>query len=286
MVDGLTFRTTDNTRWGAGYGADLPASLIDINFWILYTQIVALQAQVINAAGISDIIVSGTQFSVQLTNHVLLGPYPLPVTQFNWRGSWAPNMTYRINDVFVNNYSVYLVIWPVTNSGATFWAGASDGLGHFWYTAMISGPPSEIPAGGVAGQFLMGGGGSPAGATWQNITRNLAVYDEVPPLPLEVVLRYTCPEVMTFPQGLLGSAASCTGHSTSDEQAYEIYWNGANVGSINFNPSPEAPSFYFPHDVTMEPGDVLTVVAPSVPDPHLYGVSFTLVGIVELLPLT
>lgn len=293
MPDGLTFRTTDNTRWGTGYGADLPAALIDLNFWILYTQIAALQAGMANAAGIANIVInSATTFSVVLTNHLTLGPYPLPVASFNWTGTWEANSTYNINDVFsyqdANGINtIYLVTYPVTDSGSTFYAFSNSGPGKQWYVAMIASPASDIPAGGITGQFLMQGAGeSPGGAVWYNITRNIAYYGEVEPEPLEIVLRYVCPEKMTFPQSLVGSVGSCTGHSTSDEQAYEIYWNGANVGSINFNASPTAPSFTFPHAIIMEPNDVLEVVAPSVPDPHLYGVAFTLVGVVNLLPVT
>lgn len=284
MVDQITFRTNDMTRWGTGNGMDLTASQIDINFWVLYTAIIALQDHAeTGGAGISEFLVSGDTFSVVLTNHVVLGPFNLPVAAFNFRGPWQANQTYNINDTFtaidnLGQSAIFLVIWPVPNSGATFFQGSNDGNGHDFYAEMLSAPPPELPAGALPGQVLGWGGPSPDGAVWTNLTRNIAIYLETTPNPLEEVVAYTVPETMTFPEGLVGSVGSVLTGPTSTQQ-YEIFWNNANVGSIEVSASPgDHVTFIFPHAVTMEPGDVLSIVAPSVPDPHMTRMAFTLVG--------
>jgi hypothetical protein len=283
MVDQITFRTNDNTRWGTGNGMDLTATQIDINFWVLYTAIVALQDHQANGAGISNFIVSGTTFSVQLTNHVVLGPFNLPVAAFNFRGPFQANAVYNVNDVFSANditgaSALFLVIFPVPNSGASFYQFSNDGHGHNYYTEMVAAPPPELPTDGNPGAFLqMTDLDSPGSVAWVNLTRNIAFYLETEPNPLEEIVRYTTPETITFPSGLTGSVGSSATAPTGDQQ-YEIYWNGANVGHIDFSVSPENVTFTFPHTITMEAGDVLTIVAPSVPDPHLTAIAVTLVG--------
>ena len=136
---------------------------------------------------------------------------------------------------------------------------------------------SELPATGNAGAFLqMAQLDSPDSVQWTNLTRNIAIYLETEPDPLEVVVGYVFTETCTFPAGLTGSRGNVTTHPTTG-QAYELYWNGAPVGSINFATN-GACTFTFPHDVIFEPGDVLHIVAPSVPDPHMTLIAFTLVG--------
>jgi hypothetical protein len=286
-TDSLTFRTTDDTRWGAGNGMDLTATQIDINFWVLYTALLAIQEHQDASAAISEFIVNGDQFSVKLTNHVVLGPFTLPVAAFNFRGPWQANAVYNINDVFTATDSfgqsaLWLVIWPVPNSGATFFQGSNDGNGHNFYVEMLSAPPPELPIDGNPGSVLvMTDLDSPGSVAWQQLTRNIAFYIEDVPNPLEQVVRYMCPDIMTLPEGLTGSLAFAGTAPTSTQQ-YEVLWNGAVVGSINFSPSPDHGTFTFNHTITLEPGDLLTIVAPSVPDPHMTLIAVTLVGILTL----
>ena len=284
-TDQITFRTNDPTRWGTGNGMDLTASQIDINFWVVYTAIVALQDHAeTNGAGISEFLVSGDTFSVVLTNHVVLGPFNLPVAAFNWRGPWQANQSYNINDTFtaidnLGRSALFLVIWPVPNSGATFFQGSNDGNGHDFYAEVLAAPPPELPQDGNPGAVLMMTDlDSPGSVAWVNLTRNIAFYIETEPNPLERVVIYTVPEVMTFPEGLTGSVGYVGDGPTSGQQ-YQIYWNNTNVGSIDIAASPgDEVTFTFPHQITMEPGDVLTIFAPSVPDPHMGLLAITLVG--------
>ena len=275
-MDSITFRTTDPTRWGTGQGSDLTATEIDINFWVLYTMLVALQDHADTNAGIASLSISGTQLFVTLTNHVQLGPYNLPQAQWNFRGPWNSGVAYSVNDVFTQGGAVYLVIFQNT-SVAPFNQYANDGNGHNFYAILLAAPPNPLPFDGTRGQQLQFQN-SPGDAIWVTNTRNLAVYLETPPEPLEEVLRYIMPENMSFPVGLAGSQAGAQ-YSPTTEQVYELYQNGANIGSINFMVSPAHPTFTMLTGINFLPGDVFSILAPSVIDMHMTNIAFTLVGL-------
>src|ERR1035437_4863822 len=106
MVDSISYRTSDLTRWGTGNGSDLSAAQIDINFWVLHSLIVSLQDSQDAQAGIAYFTLTGTQLTVHLTNHVALGPYTLPMAQWNFRDAWQAFTAYNINDVFTEGGAV------------------------------------------------------------------------------------------------------------------------------------------------------------------------------------
>jgi hypothetical protein len=267
--------------WGPGLGADLTGAQVDTNFWILYSLIQALQDA--EPDTISYFTVTGNNMWITMTDHYVFGPFTIPTSVWNFRGAWAPNNAYAINDVFTADGAVYLVIYGQINSGATFYAAANDGLGHNYYGLLLAAPPNELPDDGLPGQFLQWtANDSPGGVAWAYINRPIGVYIEEPPDPLEVVVRYQFVESTQFPVGLAGSMGSMGTRGTGT-QVYEIYQNGANVGSINFHESPtDSASFTFPTAITFHAGDVLTIAAPSVPDPHMTQINFTLVGEVVL----
>lgn len=285
-MDAITFRTTDNTRWGPGQGSNLSAAQIDINFWVLYTAVLALQEHQESSAGISNFIVSGDTFSVQLDNHLVLGPFNLPVAAFNFRGPFQADAAYNINDIFqatnnIGQSALFLVIWPVPNAGATFFQGANDGNGHNYFTQMIAAPLPELPQDGNAGAFLrMTQLDSPGSVEWESLTRNIGIYLETAPDPNEEIVRYCFTEETVFPEALAFSQGN-VGTGTSTGQQYAIFWNDALVGTINVAASPgDEVTFTFNHEITFMPGDVLVIVAPSAPDPHMTKFCFTLVGII------
>ncbi len=144
MVDAVTFRTNDATRWGTGNGSDLSATQIDINFWVLLTAVQALQDGAAGQAGIDHFVILNTQLFVYLTNHVILGPYTLPTAQWTFRGPWTPSTQYQFFDVFTEGRAVYLVLFPhISNS--LFNAGSSDLLGHNYYGLLLAAAPAELP---------------------------------------------------------------------------------------------------------------------------------------------
>lgn len=275
MPDSITFRTTDGTRWGPGLGADLSAAQIDINFWVLYSAVSALQDHQDASAGIDHLVVNGQNLYVYLTNHLVLGPYTLPTSQWNFRQGWAPLTNYAVFDVFTESGAVYLVTFA-HRSNSEFAAGATDGLGHGYYAILLAAPPSELPNDGTPGQVLTWTT-SPGDVNWKTPTRNIGFYMETVPDPLDVIFRWPFTEVTTFPIGLTGSQAT---HFTPPTglQDYQIYQAGSNIGTIHFHPSPTAATFTFPAEITFTPGEVMTIVGPSVPDAHMTGIAVALVG--------
>ena len=282
----IIYRTAG--AWGPGLGADLAAAQVDMNFWALYSLIVAMQNT--GPVEISYFTVTGNQMWITMSDHYVFGPYLIPQAVWNFRGAWTPNNSYNINDVFTvsgevlyGGGAVYLCIYPQLNSGSSFYAGANDGEGHNYYAQLLAAAPNPIPNNGLPGQMLQWTGVESPGNmpwAWDYIKRNIALYLEEAPNPLEEVLRYTFTESTQFAIDFAGSYGNC-GTDTTTTQVYEVYQNGANIGSVNFAPSPHA-SFTAPTVVTFAAGDVMTILAPSVPDPHLTQVAFTLMGVVVL----
>ncbi len=276
MVDNITYRTNDITRWGTGQGSDLSAPQIDINFWSLFEQIAALQDG--QTSGIDFFNVAGNNFYVHLKDHTVLGPYTLPVAEWNFRGQWLPTTAYEVMDVITDNGAVYLVIFAHTSAG-TFNMFANDGLGHDYYGLLLEQPSDVLPAGGTAGQVLTKSVDSPDfEVEWTNQNRTLAFYIEGQPVAGELLLQYIAVENLLFPSGLAGSAAYQEIESSTDV-TYDLFKNGAAIGSFNFfGPSPFTMSTTFPGDVAFEPGDILTMVAPAIPDVHQANISFSILA--------
>lgn len=94
-----------------------------------------------------------------------------------------------------------------------------------------------------------------------------------------VLLRYPFPRQVTFPAGLVGSQGfAATG--ASGTTTFSIRKNGVQVGTMVFySGSPNnIASFTMASDTTFAAGDVLTVVAPSVPDGTLADLGLGLAG--------
>jgi hypothetical protein len=164
----VTYRTTG--PWGAGSASDLPAATIDENFWTLVQEIITLTSEISGSVvSIASATVVGNQLTFTLTNSAVLGPYTLPVAQWNWRGPWQPLTTYAIQDVITDNASVYLVIWNHT-SAATFNPGANDGLGHNYYALLLTIPGSALPAHGSTNQVLAKINGTDFNTYWATLT--------------------------------------------------------------------------------------------------------------------
>jgi hypothetical protein len=274
----VVYRTSG--PWGAGLGADLTATQVDTNFWVLYSLIVSLQDAAPNT--ISYFTVTGSQMWITMTDHYVFGPFTIPQSVWNFRGAWLPNNAYSVNDVFTEGGAVYLCIYSILNSGATFYASANDGRGHNFYGLLLAAPARELPNNGLPGQMLQWTPlGSPGGVVWAYIKRNIGIYIEQPPNPLEQVARYTFTESTKFAVNFVGSRGNADA-ATATAQVYEVYKNGVNIGSINFAAASSVATFTAPSVVTFLEDDVITVIAPSVPDSSLQKIAVTLLGVVIL----
>lgn len=112
--DGMLFRnnaTPALTKWGnTGKLSDLTAEEIDNNFYALLARLKVIEDNPPQAASISNIIVNGSQLSIQLSNGSSFGPFTLPIATFELQGEVANGVTYHELDIVtVAHEGVYLV---------------------------------------------------------------------------------------------------------------------------------------------------------------------------------
>ena len=275
MVDTITYRTTDGTRWGGGQGSDLAAEQIDINFWVLASQLAAVQDHTAGVADIDYFNTVGNQLFVHLTNHIVLGPYTLPTAQWNFRGAWQPVTAYNPFDVVTDANATYLVLTAHT-SAASFDPGANDGDGHDFYGLLIAPATNALPAGGTTAQRLAKNSATDFDASWVTDFRNLALFASGKPGISELLLQYTSTDTsMTLPLNLTGSQCTCVTPATADA-VFGLTKNGAAIGSVTFPAGESTATFAFTGAVSFAPGDTLGIVAPATQDVTLAGLSITL----------
>lgn len=107
----LLYVTTDMLKWGAGTGAPLSASQIDLNFWQLHERVLALETDPPTAVGISNIQVIGSQLTITLSDATSFGPYTLPTATFESRGEAVESAAYyELDVVSVVGHGLYLVL--------------------------------------------------------------------------------------------------------------------------------------------------------------------------------
>ena len=134
----IIYRTDDATKWGFGQGTDLSAVQIDNNMWNLNERVATLEGAVGVGKQIDYIAESNGALFVHYTDHTIDGPFPIPVSAFNWRGPWRPSTAYNINDVLFQSGGIYLAVANFT-SGTSFATG--DGAGTTWLALMLTIPP-------------------------------------------------------------------------------------------------------------------------------------------------
>ena len=92
-----------------------------------------------------------------------------------------------------------------------------------------------------------------------------------------VLQRYVFAAVVTFPAGLDGSQGTADTAPTN-AAIFAIQRNGANVGSMMFAPLAKTATFAMPAATTFNAGDVMTLIAPTTPDPTLANLAWTFMG--------
>jgi len=149
----IVYRT--DGAWGTGKGANLVAGEVDSNFYDLAQRMLTVETDMPEAAvSIAYFSISGSQFTVHMTDGTQQGPFELPVRAWNFRDEWLPDTIYNIDDVVTANGSVYMVLVNHT-SGATFDPGANDGAGNDYYGLLLTNPSNVLPPGGDVGQYLV-----------------------------------------------------------------------------------------------------------------------------------
>lgn len=270
----MHFRTTDNTKWGAGKGSNLTPGEVDDNFWDLDQRTAALEANPPAPIGIDHVTVTGSTFTIVLTDGSSQGPFNLPAAKFNLVGEWAPATLYVPNSFITEAGKTYLILYPHT-SGAFFDPGANDGAGHNYY-GLLPFPDQPIieflddgwqpatPMGALklfsipdVGVFLSirahvtagtfdpaaedGGGNALYQKIFASIESNRAriqfQFAGRPPSDASIIMVYINDDLrdLTFPVDWEGSAAHLDVACTA-EIAWTIEYAGDVIGTIAFAP--------------------------------------------------
>lgn len=276
-ISSLTYRTDDLARWGLGYGGDLPPAVIDLDFWNLFSAVVALENNQSTTVSISFMNLVGDQLYIHLTDHSVQGPFTVPHTIWNPRGRFLAGQTYQPLDVIDDGNGALYVTNVTHTSIAPFNPNRTDGQGHDLYTLILEQPQNSLPAGGTIGQRLARSSGSPYVTAWVSDRIRLNLLVEGVPDANELVLQHLVDIDMTIPAGLENSIAFAN-TPASASAAFNLFKNGAPLGSITFAPSPLV-TVSFPSDIACVPGDVVTMLAPSTQDATLADISFNLVAL-------
>jgi Putative phage tail protein len=93
----------------------------------------------------------------------------------------------------------------------------------------------------------------------------------------QVVQRYVFARTATFPVGLASSQGSA-GVAATASTTFNIQKNGSDVGSMAFAASAVTATFAMSAATAFMTGDVLTVIAPPIPDLTLANVAWTFIG--------
>lgn len=129
-LDDVKFAGTGT--WGSGLGRPLTRAEADGNVYELREAIQGLIDDPTPGVGISNITVTGRQFTVYLTDASTLGPFDLPMVNPRFRGVWASSINYAAYDIVrVGGFGTYMVVQDHT-SASTFDPYVADTNGNFY----------------------------------------------------------------------------------------------------------------------------------------------------------
>lgn len=121
----ITYRNAG--AWGAGKGARLTSTEVDLNFWDISGRLLLVETNPPDANGIASISVLSGQMRVTMDDATIFGPFTLPIASFRVRDEWLPSTSYIVNDlVSYETLGLYLVIKTHT-SPTVFDAAHLDG---------------------------------------------------------------------------------------------------------------------------------------------------------------
>lgn len=310
-----TFRTTDNTKWGAGKGSNLTPTEVDLSFWALLERVVDLETNPPSAVSIDYFSIAGDQLSVHMTDHTVLGPYTIPTSQWNFTGQWQTTHVYSLFDTFRESGDLYLVIYAHT-SGATFDPNANDGGGNDYYALLLESPTAgqwrgdwssftnykqhdtfkyDVSGDPDSGMYHIlqdhespasfdpdyTVGASPGTAVYElmfPIDRgyDMALFAAAPFQALEKVWEHVAVRAFTLPEDLTSSLAKISSANTGTS-IFKIEKNGSEIATVTFTNSATG-VFASDDDVSVAIGDVLSLYAPYPQDSTLSDLKITMVG--------
>jgi hypothetical protein len=134
----ITFRTTDNSRWGTGSAGNLTATQFDLNFWEMKIAVEGLISSPLQPTQIASFSVNGNNMTVHMDDGTTYGPLPMPILVWRWRGNFQAASLYEELDVFQDPATgIYLVLIEHT-TGASFDPNAVEiGTGNPLYQQLF-----------------------------------------------------------------------------------------------------------------------------------------------------
>jgi hypothetical protein len=154
--------------WGAGVGRPLHADEVDGNFWN-HEQRIGNVETLQPGVGISSITqTTANQIAITLTNGAVYY-FTLPPLDLNYRGEWAVNTYYYVNDLVqvTSLMTVYAVDVAHLSSSTGFSPAATDSTGKLLYGILFT-VPSNLPAGGATDQVLAKLSSANFNTAWQS----------------------------------------------------------------------------------------------------------------------
>lgn len=159
----MFYRT--NGAWGVGLGVNLTPAQVDGNFYELRSDLDDVIANPPTPNNIASIAVSGTAMTITLDDATELGPFPLPVLQFRWRGDWAPTTLYATLDSFaVAGYGIFSVLQDHTSAGSFDPDAAGVAIAA---TALVAGTWYKIASVGTTDFTAIGASANTVGVVFQ-----------------------------------------------------------------------------------------------------------------------
>jgi hypothetical protein len=188
---------------------------------------------------------------------------------------------YNLSILYRGAYDTTIADHP---TGAQF-ALLNGAIGHFPYPANLIGQTIYLKFVSVN---IVGGGiqnlASVAAYTYAitgagqgTVTVVTGTFVNGKPTANLVLQRYVFAAAVTFPAGLAGSQGTA-GTGATAMATFEVEKNGVNVGTMVFAAAATTATFAMTSPTTFSAGDVLTLVAPAVPDTTLANLAWTFMG--------
>jgi hypothetical protein len=87
--------------WGPGLGRKLTGVEVDTNFYEVEVAVEALETSRPQPNNITSITTDSTSITFHFQDGTSMGPLPMPILEFRYRGDWAPSTIYQVLDVFI-----------------------------------------------------------------------------------------------------------------------------------------------------------------------------------------
>lgn len=258
MTVAITFRTTSAGEW-TGIGVDLDAAQVDRNFYNIQVKLDELETSRPQPNNIANITSDGMTMTIILDDASEIGPIPLPVLQFHWRGEYQANMVYDPLDAFMKTgVGIYTVI-----------------VGHFTPTTFDEN--LEIDGEPAYNKLF----GADIGANTEALTYDLGFFFQGPISSSidDILWQLPCPHDLTI-ELQQGHQTHLAVAPTTEDQVFPIFINDIQMGTITFLIGEIWGTIDWGgvDDVVMVTGDLLDVRKPANVDATAAGLSVIFLG--------